>query len=255
MTKITALITCYNEAPNIKGAIESVLWADEIMVVDSFSDDGTVEIIKEFPQVRLLQHKYESAAIQKNWAIPQASHNWIFVLDSDERVTDKLKKEILEKASKPGKYHGWWIPRVNYFLGRPVPHAFAGDKVIRLFRKDTCKYEQLAVHAEVISDEPIGRFKNHIVHYSYRDADHFLEKVDRYAGWSAKDHEPKTGRITWFHLFIKPAFRFFKHYIWQMGFLDGKPGYIVSSLMAWGVFLRYFKMIDMRREKDARNKD
>jgi len=246
MTKITALITSYNEEPNIARAIESVLWADEVIVVDSYSNDGTVDIIRSFPQVRLIQHEYESAGIQKNWAMQHCTHNWIFVLDSDEVVSNKLKEEILKNAADPGKYHAFWIPRINYFLGKPVKYAFGGDKVIRLFRKDTCRYKPLAVHAEVITDEPVGKFREYIIHYSYRGSEHFLEKTERYARWSAKDHNPNTGRITAFHLFIKPAFRFIKHYFINGGILDGKVGYIVSSIMAWGVFLRYYNMMEMR---------
>lgn len=246
-SKITAIIPTYNEAPNIRGAIESVSWADEIIVVDSFSSDGTLEIAREFQGVKVFQHEYENSARQKNWIIPQASHEWIFLLDADERVEDDLKQELLKASNEPGKFHAYWIPRENFFFNRSVKHALKGDRVIRLFRRDTCRYQDLAVHAEIETNYPVGELKNSLRHNSYRDSAHFLAKMERYAAWSARDHNERTGRIGAWQLLVKPAFRFYKHYFINLGFLDGRAGLIVSVMMAWGVFLRYLKMIELRK--------
>lgn len=249
MARITAIIPTFNEEPNIKAAIKSVLWADEIIVVDSFSTDNTLAVASSFKSVRITQHEYENSARQKNWIIPQAKHEWIFLLDADERVSEALKEEVLKTVKDPDQYHAFWVPRENYFFGRSVNHALKGDKVIRLFKRDTCEYEDLAVHAEIITDYPVGQLSNSLIHQSYRDSKHFLSKMERYAEWSSRDHASKTPRIGAFQLMIKPAFRFFKHYFLNRGFLDGRAGLLVSIIMAWGVFLRYLKMLE-NRQKD-----
>lgn len=243
---VTAIIPTYNEAPNIREAIRSVQWADEIIVVDSFSTDGTPDIVREYLNVTLVQHEYENSARQKNWIIPQAAHEWIFLLDADERVNEALYKEVIQTLEDPGANHAFWIPRENYFMGRSVRHALKGDRVVRLFRRDTCRYQDLAVHAEIETEYPVGELKQSLVHYSYRESAHFLAKMERYAGWSARDHDGRTGRIGPWHLLAKPFFRFIKHYILNRGFLDGRSGLVVSIVMAWGVFLRYLHMIELR---------
>jgi glycosyltransferase involved in cell wall biosynthesis len=137
MEKITAIIPTFNEEVHIKNAIESVLWCDEIIVVDSFSKDRTVEIVKSFPQVRLLEHEYEHSAAQKNWTIPQASHPWIFLLDADERPTQELINEIKSVVKKGTKFSGFWIYRRNHFMGKRINFSgWQSDKVIRLFKRD-----------------------------------------------------------------------------------------------------------------------
>ena len=250
--KVTAIIPTFNEAPNIRDAIQSVAWADEIIVVDSYSTDGTAGMVREHQRVRFVQHEYENSATQKNWIIPQASHEWIFLLDADERVPEALKLEVFRILERGGERHAYWIPRENLFLGRTVKHALKGDKVIRLFKRDTCRYQNLAVHAEIETDYPVGQLKNSILHYSYRDSRHFLQKMERYAEWSARDHSGRTRAIGFWHLLVKPWFRFCKHYVFNLGFLDGRAGFIVSAVMAWGVFLRYLKLIELRQKSANR---
>jgi glycosyltransferase involved in cell wall biosynthesis len=247
MRKVTAIIPCYNEIDHIGEAIESVSWADEIIVVDSFSTDGTYEYLLSVKNIQLHQRTYQNSANQKNWIIPQATHEWIFLLDADERVPAPLRDEVLKTLEDPGEFHAFWIPRENFFLGRSLKHTLRGDAVIRLFRRDTCRYRDLQVHAEIETDHPVGRLKNRLAHHSYKSARHFLKKMERYAEWSAADHDKRTGRVGAFHLLVKPAFRFFKHYVINGGFLDGRAGLIVSVVMAWGVFLRYLKMIELRK--------
>ena len=230
--------------------LESVKWADEIMVVDSFSTDETVEIAREYTDF-ILQRKYTTPANQKNWAIPQATHPWILLLDADERVTPNLKKEILQTIENQPKEVAFWISRENYFMQKRVKYSgWQNDAVIRLFRRDECRYENKAVHEEIETQGKVGRLKAKLTHNTYKDMAHFLEKMQRYARLSAQDYAPKTPRVTLYHLWLKPAFRFFKHYILKLGFLDGKVGFIISAIMAWGVFLRYVNIIENRRFSD-----
>lgn len=247
MEKITAIIPTFNEAHNIEAAIQSVQWADEIIVVDSFSEDTTVEIATRLG-AKIFQRKYINSANQKNWIIPQATHDWVFILDADERVTEDLKKEIQQILQQPLEKDAYWINRQNFFMGKKIHYSgWRGDAVIRLLRKEKCRYQDLKVHAEIETEGiEVGQLKNKINHFTYKDLDHFLTKMQRYADWSAKDHLEKTPRVTFFHLYLKPLFRFFKHYFIQLGFLDGKVGFIISVIMAWGVFLRYVKIQEIR---------
>ena len=246
MQKISVIITTFNEAEHIQGVLESVQWADEVIVVDSFSTDETVELAAKFPN-KILQRKYKGPADQKNWAIPKATHDWILILDSDERVTSELRDEITSLFQKPFEKDAFWIPRQSFFMGKKVKYSgWQGDAVIRLIHKK-CRYNSVQVHEEVMTEGiKVGRLKNKLEHYTYKDLDHFLAKMQRYSDWSAQDHFEKTPRVTFFHLYFKPFFRFIKHYFIRFGFLDGKVGFIISVIMAWGVFLRYVKIQEKR---------
>lgn len=247
MEKVTAIIPTFNEEHNIAEAIDSVSWADEVLVVDSFSTDKTVEIAQQ-KGVRILQHEYENSATQKNWTIPQAAHPWIFLLDADERVTPKLQKEVRALLGKQKIEHdAYWIRRKNVFMGRQINHSnWATDKVIRLFKRDTCRYQDKAVHAEISTKGTISILSNHLIHNTYKDLKSYLVKLDRYAAWGAQDRLNKVEKVGFFHLFIKPGARFFIYYLLKRGFLDGKQGLIIAWLSAYSVFLRYLKLWRMK---------
>ena len=250
MEKITAIIPTFNEEHNIAAAIDSVSWANEVIVVDSFSIDKTVDIAKE-KGVRLLQREYENSASQKNWTIPQATHSWIFLLDADERVSDKLKMEINELLSKPDLKEAYWIRRSNYFMNKKVRFSgWQGDKVIRLFKRDKCKYQDKHVHSEIVCDGEVGFLKSKLEHYTFKNISHYLEKWDRYSSWSAQDHYNRGQKPSIFHFVFKPAFRFFRDYVLRLGFLDGLTGLIVCSLSSMGIFMRYLKLKQILKDKD-----
>lgn len=247
---ISVIITTHNEADNIVRALESIKgWVDDIFIVDSFSTDKTIEIAQSFG-ARIEQRKYTGPANQKNWAIPQAKYEWILLLDADEEVTEELKREIqqLLARSNPIPKDVYWIRRNNFFLGKAVRFSgWQGDKVVRFFHRDKARYNAVQVHEEIITTGlKVGTLYARLDHYTFRNLDHYLDKTRRYARWSAKDHSGQTLTINFFHLGIKPLFRFFKHFLFQQGFRDGKVGFIVSAVMAWGVFLRYVYMKEQR---------
>ena len=249
--KISAIIPTFNEEEHISEAIKSVSWADEIIVVDSFSKDKTIEIAKKFG-VKIIQREYKYSASQKNWAIPQSEHNWIFLLDADERVSNSLKEEILNwKKTKPKK-QSYWIHRTNHFMGKKIKFSgWQGDKVIRLFHRD-CRYEDKKVHAEIENSSKAGKLKSPILHFTFKSMSHYLLKWDQYSSWSAKDHLKKVKNPNFFHFFVKPSFRFLRDFIFRGGFLDGKTGYIVCKLSSMGVFMRYIKLKELR-DKSSTN--
>jgi glycosyltransferase involved in cell wall biosynthesis len=249
--KITVLIPVFNEEKNIRGAIESARWADEILVVDSFSTDNTVKIAREMG-ARILQHEYKNSASQKNWAIPQASHEWVMILDADERITPALREEILQFLENPGPIVGLRINRANHFMGRPI--RFSGwqdDKVLRVFRRDKGRYLDREVHADVVVDGPVRVVKSKLYHNTFESFDQYMRKFDRYTTWAAGDRAKTTSQVTFVHLFLRPCWRFFRQYFLRFGFLDGKPGLIVCMLAAFSVFLKYAKLWE-RLEKSKR---
>lgn len=243
MQKVTAIIPTFNEEHNIEAAIASVSWADEIIVVDSFSTDKTIAIAKE-KGVRILQREYEHSASQKNWTIPQASHEWIFLLDADERVDEELKNDVQTVLNNNENEHAaFWIKRRNFFMNSEIKYSgWQGDKVVRLFKRDDCKYEDKSVHAEIICNGTIGILKSKLVHYTFKDIFHYLEKWDRYTTMSGSDRAKRGEKPTLFHFLIKPAFRFFHDYFIKLGILDGLTGFILCTLSSMSVFMRYLKV-------------
>lgn len=244
MEKVTVILPVYNEERNIERALKSVLWADEIMVIDAFSTDRTLEIAQKYTSF-ILQFPYENSAAQKNRAIPQANHPWIFILDADEVVTAYLRDEILGILRTGTKHDAFRIHRKNFFMGKQI--RFSGwqhDKVTRFFRRDTCRYQPLLVHSEIETSGTSGKLKGKIEHHSYesRQLSAHLKKLDIYTTWGAYDRMERVKKVTWFHLALKPAFRFIKHYFFMLGFLDGKVGFTISAMASYTVFLRTLKL-------------
>ncbi len=251
MHKLTVIIPTYNEETHLEALLKQLSWVDEILVVDSFSTDQTISIAQAYG-VTILQRAYTGPADQKNWAIQQAAHQWILLLDADERLTPLLTTEIQTiLKSDSSAFDGYWIARQNYFMGQKVKYSgWQGDKVIRLIQGDRCRYNNKQVHEEIEDTGQIGKLKHSLEHYTYKNLSHFLAKMQRYAEWSAIDYLPKTKRVTLFHLWLKPLFRFVKHYFLKKGFLDGQVGFIISILMAWGVFLRYVKIKELKNKEN-----
>lgn len=250
MNKLTAIIPTGNEIHNIEAVIDSVSFADEILVVDSYSTDGTYEKALELA-TKVIRRNYEYSASQKNWAIPQAQHEWILLVDADERVTPELKEEIIAILNNPQPdVVAYWIGRMNHFMGERVNYSgWRNDKVIRLFKRDACKYQDKQVHAEIIADGKVAFLKEKLYHNTYISFDAYLEKMNRYAWWQAKDYDKKTGKLTPYHFIIKPFWGFFKHYIIQSGFRDGVVGLTIGYVQGYVVFMRYVKLWLLRKNR------
>lgn len=245
--KVTAIIPTFNAENTIENALKSILWANEILIVDSFSTDKTLEIAKKYTH-SILQHEYINSSAQKNWIIPQASNEWIFLLDSDEVASKGLIEEIKSTLSGDLFSDAYWVSRENHFMGKKLKFVWRGDKVIRLFKKDLCRYQDLMVHAEIETTGSVGMLKHKITHYSYQGGlQRHLKKLDIYTTWGAYDRVKKGERITFLHLIFKPFYRFIRHYIFFLGFLDGKVGFIVSVFSSYTVFLRSLKIWRIRR--------
>jgi len=248
--KLSVIIPCKDEEANIAFCIESVLpIADEILVADSGSSDRTMEIAREY-RCRIIEREYINSADFKNWAIPQAEHEWVLIVDSDERVSPELASEIsgVLKNESP-EYDGYFINRRNYLFGKLVKRSGWGtDHVLRLFRRDMARYKEMRVHSEiVIRSGRVGKLKEKFDHYTYWNYFQIMKKYDMYTTWAAEDMRDKGVKPRFIHLTFTPSWRFFRQYILQRGFLDGKPGLIVSGLSMYYVFLKYAKLWKMTR--------
>lgn len=248
-SKLTVLMPTFNEENNIKECLESVKWADDIMVVDSFSTDKTLEIARQYTD-NILQHEYINSATQKNWAIPQAKNEWVLIVDSDERVTPELRDEILAVLEKDGDgFDGFYIYRINHFKGKRINHCgWDKDDVLRLFRRDKGKYIDRQVHADIILDGKSSHLKAKFLHYTFISFEQYFKKFNKYTAWAAGDRAKKTKQVRWYHVTLRPAFRFFKQYIINLGFLDGIEGLIICMLSAFSVFMKYAKLWEMQKK-------
>lgn len=242
MNGVSVILPCYNEAQNIGACLESLTWADEIMVVDSFSTDNTLDIAREFTST-ILQHEYVNPAAQRNWAIPQAKYDWVLIMDADERVTSELREEILATVASPDAYAGYFIRRRNYFAGKEIRHCgWQKDWVVRLFKRDEGRYESdrdYNYHAGVkVRTGKVGRLKHVMDHYPYRNLTTYLEKLRRYADWGGLDSNQQGKRATFRRLLFHPMGRFLRMYLLQKGFLDGMHGLIICTMAACYVALQ-----------------
>lgn len=236
--KLSVIILTYNEEFYIADAIKSVSFADEIIVLDSYSTDATPEIVSNLG-VKLIYRKFDNYCKQRNYAIESASGEWVLFLDADERVPDKLREEILESINST-KFDAYkiWFP--HFFMDRFLFHYT--DKVTRLIKNENITFEN-EVHEKLVLKSKPGVLKNYMIHYTYKGLLHFISKKDKYAWFQAKMSFEKGKKATLFLLFFKPFYRFFHTYFIKRVYLDGIPGLAAASIDAYGVFSRYAKMI------------
>jgi CDP-glycerol glycerophosphotransferase (TagB/SpsB family)/glycosyltransferase involved in cell wall biosynthesis len=241
--KISALFITFNEAKNIVAVLENVGFADEIIVVDSNSTDGTPEKIKQFPKVKLIQRAFKNFTDQKSFALEQASNEWVLFLDADERIPDKLKNEIVKEVNSEEKdtASAYFFRRTFMFKNSVLRFSgWQSDKNYRLFKKSKVKFDiERTVHETLIIDGKSKILKNKLTHYSYDNYEKYKQKMLRYGTMKAHDEFKKGKKARWYHFIIRPAFKFFNHFILRLGFLDGIKGITISYLNALGVLQRY----------------
>ncbi len=244
---LTVIVPTYNEEENIRACLESVAWADDLFVVDSFSTDRTLEFAREYTD-HVVQHEYVNSATQKNWAIAQAKGDWLMVLDADETVTPELRARIQAILAEGTDCDGFFIRRANLFLGEMIQHGgWHKDYLVRLWRNGKGRYEDLAVHADVIVDGKVGTIEEPLLHDSYPTLEDYTERLGRYSDGSALDLEERGARATVVNLTLRPLWRFLRMYLLRLGILDGRRGLMISSFAAFGVFLKYARLWDRQR--------
>jgi len=256
MRNVSATIITLNEEKDIARAIESVMWADEIVVVDAGSTDKTVEIARNYTQ-NVVHRDWTGFVDQKNYASSIASFDWIFSIDADEECSLDLKDEILKwKKSDSTIEAAFRIPRMSFFLGQWIRHTnWYPNYQIRLFDKNRAFWGGGQVHETVSAEGVIGTFKGHILHYTYTNLSDFLEKMESYSTLGAHDLYNKGKRVSVQGLIISPWVAFIKSYIFKKGFLDGKVGAIVAGLTFMSKFYKYAKLYELSLKEEKSNKD
>ena len=233
MQKLSVVIITKNAEKHIKNAIQSALFADEILVLDSGSTDETCDIVEKLGAIAEYQ-EWLGFGRQKNKAVELASNDWVFVLDADEQITEQLKDEIIETLKNPIS-DGFQIARLNNFFGRDIKTCgLYPDYTIRLFNRKKGTFNELPVHESVQIQGKVSKLKNHMTHMAYETIEEFIAKQNRYSSLN-----PKKNSI--FKALFSPWWTFFKLYFIKRGFLDGKHGFIIAVLYSQYTFWKYIK--------------
>ena len=257
MNQLTVLIPCKNEIENLEECLASVrAVADEILIADSGSQDGTLDLIQRQPDCRLIQQQYIHSGDFKNWAIPQARHSWVLVIDADERVTPALAVEIQQRLAEASDVDGYWIPRDNYFLGQRIRYSgWQSDRCLRLFRRDHAVYVGDNDHAEVqVASGRVARLKAALQHDTFANYDSFFRKLNRYTSYQAHIWSESGRRTSFVDLLVAGPLRFFHAYVLRGGFLDGKAGLQVCALTGFYSFMKRARLWERNLTNDSHRK-
>ena len=239
--RLSCTIICYDEEANIRGALESVKWCDEIVVVDSFSRDRTVEICREYTD-RIYQREWPGFVEQKAFALEQARHPWVLNLDADERVSPELRREIEATLGDP-RADGYYIPRLVYYLGRWWHRGgWYPDYRLRLFRRDHVVWGGVDPHEKVILHGRSARLRGALYHYTYRDIADHLATINGFTGVAARELRLRGRQTSVGDLLVRPLWRLVRYYVMRRGFTEGIAGLFVAQTAAFYVFTKYAKL-------------
>ena len=250
--RISAVIIAFNEEKNLAECLESVKWADEIVVIDSFSTDKTVEIAKGFTD-KVFRKKWEGFAKQREFSLEMASNEWIISLDADERVTEELRDSIDKILSAPTEANGFKVARRNYFLGKWITGAnWYPDRQLRVFRKEKARMTDVLVHEGFEVDGNTEIISGDIIHYSYRTLEEAYRKINHYSTLAA---EQRAGeKVNAFDLILHPIAAFLTDYFSRKAYKDGLHGLLVAIMNSMTNLMTYTKIWEIRNVKAKDNK-
>jgi ADP-heptose:LPS heptosyltransferase len=248
---LSALVITYNEEHYIKNVLADLDFADEIIVVDSFSTDNTKKIVENAAKAKIIQNKFNDFTSQRNFAIDTAKHDWILFIDADEKFTPELKDEVIQTIQLKKTSSAYLFYRTFMFEDQKL--NFSGwqtDKIFRLFKKSKARYiTERLVHEKLTVNGKISKLKNKLIHYSYTDYDSYKAKMISYGKFKAIEEFNKGVRPNFYHFVLHPTYKFWYQYVIRMGFLDGKKGYTICYLNALSVAVRYRELKKMRAKK------
>lgn len=250
--QISACVITYNEERKIHRCLESITWCDEIVVIDSFSTDRTVEICRHYTD-KIHQNVWLGYVGQRNLVREKARFPWILFLDSDEEVSDALRDEILAEFNKgTGDCVGYEFPRLVYYIGRWIHHGeWYPDVKLRLFRKAYGRTEGEEPHDRIEVTGPVKRLNNPIWHYTYDDIRDQIDTLNRFSGITAQQKYVKEQPFRWLDILFRPGFRFFRSYILRGGFREGTHGFIIAAMNSFGTFAKYAKLWELEHRRMA----
>ncbi len=243
---ISVCIICFNEETNIRRCLESSKWADEIIVVDSMSQDRTAEIAREYTD-NVYQQAWPGYVEQKNFALSKAKSDWILSIDADEEISQGLKDEIRKEIEKEDAKDGYRIPRLSFYQGRWIKHSgFYPDRQLRLFRRNRGYWMGKRVHEMIHVNGKVALLRNNLLHYPYKGTiSGQLKTVDKFSTLLAENMYEKGKRYHLFFLLMRPFFKFTEMYFIKLGFLDGIAGFIIALTSAYAMFVRYVKLREL----------
>ena len=229
--RLSIVILTFNSQRYLTKVLNSTLFADEVVLIDSGSSDATLQIAQKFNNVKIVHQDWIGFGKQKQAGVEACSNNWVFILDSDEIITDELKDEILNLDFACKAY---FIPRLNYFFGKPIRHCgLYPDATLRLFDKNFARFSEDKVHEKVETKEKTAILNNHMLHFAYENIEEFITKQNRYSSLNSKNRIVKA--------IFNPYWTFFKIYFLRLGFLEGWRGFVVAKLYAQYTFWKYVK--------------
>lgn len=248
MSKISVYIIAYNEVEKIRATIESVRWAHEIVLIDSWSSDGTPELASSLG-AKVVQVDFKGFGDLRNQAIAACSHEWIFSLDADERCTEEVASEIRQLMADKNSADVYRVPRRNFFMGRWIKHSgwYPNYRQPQLFRKGHMTYDQKAVHEGYLinTSKPIGHLKNAIWQFPFKNMSEVLHKANRYSTLGAQ--RIAEGRVSMGTALSHGIWAFVKHYLFKLGFVDGWAGLVIALQSFESTFYRYVKAIEIQK--------
>ena len=246
--RLTVTVITYNEADHIAAALDSVAWADEVIVVDSGSTDGTAEVARA-KATRVIVRDWPGYSAQKNFAADQASNDWVLSMDADERVTPALAEEIRQVLSGEPASRGYRIRRVSHYLGQWIRTTdWSHDYQLRLYDRRAGRWNGLRIHESFrLTQGQPSKLRGVMEHYAYRDISHHLQKIDAYTTLIAEQWMEEGRRATPVHIAVHPVLAFLRNYVMRAGVLEGAAGLIVSLLNSYYVFLKFAKLWERQR--------
>jgi glycosyltransferase involved in cell wall biosynthesis len=249
---VSAILVCYNEEENIAACLQSLQWCDEIVVVDSFSTDRTVEICRQYTE-RLIQRAWEGFRDQKAFAHSQATKEWVLLVDADERVSPELREEIRYALTTYGsEYAGFSMPRLVYYLRRWWWRGgWYPDYDVRLFRRECASWGGMDPHEKILVQGKVRRLKYPLHHFSYRDINDHVRRINQFTTVSSAELYKEGKKWRCGDNLLRPAFRFLYSYFLKRGFVEGFPGFFVAVTAAVYVFLKYAKLKELELEEKS----
>ena len=243
-TKLSVIIITKNEARNIRACLESIAWADEIIIVDSGSTDQTVAICREFTPL-VYVHDWPGFGAQKNRALDYATGDWVLSLDADERVTPELREQLIDAMADAEK-DGFYLPRLSQFCGKFIRHSgWYPDYVLRLFKREKGRFSNDLVHESVIQQGRSGKLTSPLLHYSYLSGADVERKVDQYSSAAAQQMFNKGKTATRVDAPLRAVWAFLRTYCLRLGFLDGTAGFNIARMNARTTYLKYKKLVNL----------
>ena len=251
MEKITVAIITKDEERNIRDCLESVKWADEIVVVDNGSTDRTLSICQEYG-ARIFQEEWKGYSGQKNSAIEKAGNEWVLNLDADERVSPELRQEMQKSLGENRDVDAFWIPRKNFFLGRWIRYCgWYPDLNLRLFRKSQGRFGERAVHERVEVQGKTATLTHPLIHKTYQSLSDFFVRMDRYSTLAAQEMQQEGREFRLLDVVFRPPFTFLQMYLLRAGFLEGYLGFVLSVLYSYYTFAKYIKLKELPKSEKS----